>query len=811
MARRGGRRPNRPTASSREPSPEEQAAAAEADQIRRTSMDKLEQFEVADLSGNSGRRQSAGAGVDMKQLDDAEMYDQTQTQSLPPSAADSSSSKRRKRRKPKRSQSGSEGAASATAAYEYDARNAASDSALQVLGRLNEGLDDAVVAEGRGFAVAALDNNETMLEQIMSSQSGSEDDGHVSPQHSAGTQSTADSTPRPDRRRHSFDGVTAIANDLLGGEENYDFDDCDLYGEGDDGEGDDGEGDDGDGDGTENNQDRDIVREKQRKMASSAAEEQRRASFMESVVLDADSAAGKKKPSRKLERSRLTTSMQSISMEVDGQGSMSTMGIVVSASNNKKGSKTTADRTAAGITNTSDRAPQTRAYMDSVYKTNIQVEDDLEAQMKMHLSVSAIPSTDVMPKRSLTQRVKNMFSGKLRRPTTPIVPQTESRNKTPQHGSETIDSANSRRRGSLYTEEEENALSEYINDAASVAAALELEGAISSRISDTIQRGSPAFTVPLTMVVALAILLLALPLVYVPPALTPASPPAWVPVLTIGIPITEYAVQILIVVASLAIASAVGSDVALYFVRHCSFYLALVCSAYLSADIAYVNQIGEGESERIFRMVVTGLLGLASFHTLYTLERTICRNVQQLAYANAMEAHSDAEIEQYFGNRDQEAEEKHLQRRVRAKISFHQVVSGAIKGLQGLAVLMTARAVAGYLIQDLGMAEDITFVRRSLQEAGEAETLLDVEMNAQGGKMFLSLIESIGVFMHSAFVLSLFSAALLSPHNLGLVGVSAFAALGRLVLCAGYIANLFWSGVPMMSADFLWSFGLIGK
>ena len=77
--------------------------------------------------------------------------------------------------------------------------------------------------------------------------------------------------------------------------------------------------------------------------------------------------------------------------------------------------------------------------------------------------------------------------------------------------------------------------------------------------------------------------------------------------------------------------------------------------------------------------------------------------------------------------------------------------------------------------------------------------------------MFLSLIESIGVFMHSAFVLSLFSAALLSPHNLGLVGVSAFAALGRLVLCAGYIANLFWSGVPMMSADFLWSFGLIGK
>ena len=136
MARRGGRRPNRPTASSREPSPEEQAAAAEADQIRRTSMDKLEQFEVADLSGNSGRRQSAGAGVDMKQLDDAEMYGQTQTQSLPPSAAESSSSKWRKRRKPKRSQSGTEGAASATAAYEYDARNAASDSALQVLGRL---------------------------------------------------------------------------------------------------------------------------------------------------------------------------------------------------------------------------------------------------------------------------------------------------------------------------------------------------------------------------------------------------------------------------------------------------------------------------------------------------------------------------------------------------------------------------------------------------------------------------------------------------------------------------------------------------
>ena len=640
----------------------------------------------------------------------------------------------------------------------------------------------------------------------MSSQSGSEDDGHVSPQHSAGTQSTADSTARPDRRRHSFDGLTAIANDLLGGEENYDFDDCDLYGEGGD-----GEGGDGDGDGTENNQDRAIVREKQRKkMASSAAEEQRRASFMESVVLDADSAAGKRPP-RKLEKSRLTTSMQSISMEVDGgQGSMSTMGSVVSASN-KKGSKTTADRTAAGSTNTSDRAPETRAYMDSLYKTNNQVEDDLEAQMKMHLSISAIPSTDVMPKRSLTQRVKNMFSGKLRRPMTPIVPQTESRSKTPQYGSETNDGANYRRRGSLYTEEEENALSEYINDAASVAAALELEGAISSRISETVQRGSPAFTVPLTMVVALAILLLALPLVYVPPALTPASPPAWVPVLTIGIPITEYAVQILIVVASLAVASAAGSDVALYFVRHCSFYLALVCSAYLSADIAYVNQIGEGESERIFRMVVTGLLGLASFHTLYTLERTICRKVQQLAYANAMEAHSDAEIEQYFGNRDQEAEEKHLQRRVRAKISFHQVVSGAIKGLQGLAVLMTARAVAGYLIQDLGMAEDITFVRRSLQEAGEAETLLDVEMNAQGGKMFLSLIESIGVFLHSAFVLSLFSAALLSPHNLGLLGVSAFAAVGRLVLCAGYIANLFWSGVPTMSADFLWSFGLIGK
>ena len=448
--------------------------------------------------------------------------------------------------------------------------------------------------------------------------------------------------------------------------------------------------------------------------------------------------------------------------------------------------------------------------MDSVYNSNNQIEGDLEAQMKMHLSVSAIPSTDAMPKRSLTQRVKNMFSGKLRRPTTPVVPQNESRNKTLPHGSNINDNA-IRRRGSLYTEEEENALSEYIHDAASVAAALELEGAISSTISETVQRGSPAFTAPLTMAVALAILLLALPLVYVPPALSPASPPAWVPVLTIGIPISEYAVQILFVVASLAVASAAGSDVALYFVRHCSFYLALVCSAYLSADIAYVNQIGEGESERIFRMVITGLLGLASFHTLYTLERTVCRKVQQLAYANAMEAHSDAEIEQYFGNRDQEAEEKHLQRRVKAKISFHQVVSSAIKGLQGLAVLMTARAVAGYLIQDLGMAEDITFVRRSLQEAGEAETLLDVEMHAQGGKMFLSLIESIGVFMHSAFVLSLFSAALLSPHNLGLVGVSAFAALGRLVLCVGYIANLVWSGVPTMSADFLWSFGLIGK
>ena len=186
MARRGGRRPNRPTASSSEPSPEEQAAAAEADQIRRTSMDKLEQFEVADLSGNSGRRQSAGAGVDMKQLDDAEMYDQTQTQSPPPSAADSSSSKRRKRRKPRRRQSGSEGAAAA--AYEYDDRSAASDSALQVLGRLNEGLDDA---EGRGSAVDALDNNATMLEQIMSSRSGSEDDGHASPSHSASHLSAA--------------------------------------------------------------------------------------------------------------------------------------------------------------------------------------------------------------------------------------------------------------------------------------------------------------------------------------------------------------------------------------------------------------------------------------------------------------------------------------------------------------------------------------------------------------------------------------------------------------------------------------------
>lgn len=147
MARRGGRRPNRPTALSREPSSEEQAAATEADQIRRRSMDRLEQFEVADLSGNSGRRQSDGAGVDMKQLDDAEMYDQAQTQSPPPSVADSSSSKRRKRRKPKRRKSGSEGAAAA--AYGYDDRSAASDSALQVLGRLNEGLDDTVAAEGR--------------------------------------------------------------------------------------------------------------------------------------------------------------------------------------------------------------------------------------------------------------------------------------------------------------------------------------------------------------------------------------------------------------------------------------------------------------------------------------------------------------------------------------------------------------------------------------------------------------------------------------------------------------------------------------
>jgi hypothetical protein len=770
MARRGGRRPDRP--SPREPSPEEQAAAAEADQVRLESIDRLEQFEVADLSGNSGRRQSAGAGVDMKQLDVAEMYGQTQQMQLPPPPAASSPSKRRKRRTP--------------------GRNAPSDSALQVLGRLNEGLDDAVAAEGRGSAVAALDNNEIMLEHIMSSQSG-RDDGHASPLPSAGMQSTADWTVRPDRRRHSFDGIEAIPKDMLE-EENYDFDDCDLYGDGGGG---------GDRDRTEKQDEEEVVHEKQQKMTLSAAEQQqKRASFMmESVVLNAESTAGKR-PSGSLGKVPYNTSMQSISMEVDADG----------GSTSER--RTSASRMAASNVNASDQIPpnrpeNTQAYMDSLYSANNQVEDDLETQMKMHLSVSAIPPADVLPKRSLTQRVKNMFRGKLRQATTPKVPQTESRNTTPQHGSKTNEFG-SRRRGSLYTEEEANALSGYINDATSVAAAVELEGAIATQISEAVQRGNPAFTVPLTMVVALVILLLSLPLVYLPPALTPASPPAWVPVLTIGIPITEFAVQILIVIASVAVASATGSDVALYFVRHCSFYLALVCSAYLSADIVYVNQFGVGESERIFRMVITGLLGLASFYTLHTLERTICRKVQHLAHANAMEAHSDAEIEQYFGNRDQEAEEKHLQRRVRAKIFFHQVLSGAIKGLQGLAVLMTARAVAAYLIDDLGMAEDITFVRRSLQEAGEAETLLDVEMGAQRGKMFLSLIESIGVFMHSAFILSLFSAALLSPHNLGLVGVSAFAALGRLVLCGGYIANMFWSDVPILSADFIWSFGLIG-
>jgi hypothetical protein len=47
------------------------------------------------------------------------------------------------------------------------------------LGGLNEGgIDDAVAAEGRGTAVAALDNNEIMLERIMS-RSGS-DGGHSS-------------------------------------------------------------------------------------------------------------------------------------------------------------------------------------------------------------------------------------------------------------------------------------------------------------------------------------------------------------------------------------------------------------------------------------------------------------------------------------------------------------------------------------------------------------------------------------------------------------------------------------------------------
>ena len=463
MARRGGRRPTKPTPSSRGPSSEEQAAAAEADQRRRKFIDKLEQFEVADLSGNSGRRPSlsAGAGVDMKQLVDAEMYDQTeqQQQSLPSAAAEASS-RRRKRRKPKTSQSGSEDVAAAAAAG--GGSFAASDSALQVLGGLNEGgIDDAVAAEGRGTAVAALDNNEIMLERIMS-RSGS-DDGH--------------SSPRPNRRRHSFDGITAIANDMPV-EENYDFDDCDLY-----------------GDNGEKMQSEDAVQKKQSEIASSdATQQQKRAPL-------ASSGMGK---------GQFSHSMQNINMDVGS----------------------------ASASAATTRPKNTRAYMDSVYCANDASGDDLEAQMKAYLATSAIPSPDVMPKRSLTQRVKNVFSG--RRTTTPTVsPTTQSDGK--------VNDDTSKRRDSLYTEDEEQALSDYISDAASVTAALELDGAISSKISEAVQRGNPAFTVPLAMVVTLAILLLSIPLVYVPPALSPGSPPAWVPVLSTASLLSSHAFGMLAV------------------------------------------------------------------------------------------------------------------------------------------------------------------------------------------------------------------------------------------------------------------------
>ena len=371
MARRGGRRPTKPTPSSRGASSEEQAAAAEADQRRRKFIDKLEQFEVADLSGNSGRRPSlsAGAGVDMKQLVDAEMYDQTEQQQRSPPSGASSSSRRRKRRKPKTSQSGSEDVAAAAAAAAAGGGSfAASDSALQVLGGLNEGgVDDAVAAEGRGTAVAALDNNEIMLERIMS-RSGS-DDGH--------------SSPRPNRRRHSFDGITAIANDMPE-EENYDFDDCDLY-----------------GDSGEKMQSEDVVQGKQSEIASSnATQQQKRAPLASSGM----------------EKGQFSHSMQSINMEVDVDGDAS------KEDSSKAEGRMSSDRMAIGSASASAATAwpkNTRAYMDSVYGANDASGDDLEAQMKAYLSTSAIPSLDVMPKRSLTQRVKNVFSGKLRRTITP--------------------------------------------------------------------------------------------------------------------------------------------------------------------------------------------------------------------------------------------------------------------------------------------------------------------------------------------------------------------------------------------------------
>lgn len=285
-----------------------------------------------------------------------------------------------------------------------------------------------------------------------------------------------------------------------------------------------------------------------------------------------------------------------------------------------------------------------------------------------------------------------------------------------------------------------------------------------------------------------------------PPRSISMDRPAWQLILSVGNQVLESYIEAFLFLVAVYLTVKKGSVLSVFFLRHVGFFQGLVGLTYVIADLSLFFKHGLGGSngaEKLFRAALSISLAVSSGMAVILLQSRVCRSLQTHA-SSTTSGDLDEKLEKLYSNyKGLNIDERRVMRE-KLKQRYHRLMYFAVLGFQIVAIAVSLWSVISYVSIDLGSLDDFNLCTHAttqcvdmvIKTSGGERVNAAVKWKLQGGTLILSLINSMGKYGRSAFLLAIYSTASMFPHDADSVGIAALAATGQLVLSIGYLINI---------------------